>query len=96
MQFTWIIMKEILWMLGIHQSPIYFAWINPTNSIILELWRQPLCLLKMGFLVTYNINEGWKVIELKTGEEWIFFFKLEFRKIIRKLEFWKIILRIEN
>ena len=27
-------------MLGPHQSPIDFAWINPTNSIILELWKK--------------------------------------------------------
>ena len=31
--------QEMLWMLGSHQSPTYFAWINPTNSIVLELWK---------------------------------------------------------
>ena len=34
-------------MLGLHQRPIYFAWINLTNSIILELWKIHSCLLKI-------------------------------------------------
>ena len=42
-----LFLKEMLWMLGPHQSPIYFAWINPTNFIILELWKLPSCLSKI-------------------------------------------------
>ena len=33
-------------MLGPHQSPIYFAWINITNFIILILWKIHSYLLK--------------------------------------------------
>ena len=33
-------------MLGPHQSPFIFAWINITYSIIMELWKIHSCLLK--------------------------------------------------
>ena len=39
--------KKILGMLGFHQRPIYIAWISPTNSIILELWKIHSCLFKI-------------------------------------------------
>ena len=32
--------NKILWMLGLHQSPIYLTLISLTNSIILELWKK--------------------------------------------------------
>ena len=44
-------MKKISLMLGPHQSPIYFAWINPTNSIVLELWELSSCLLKIKEII---------------------------------------------
>ena len=31
---------------GPHQNPIDFAWINPTNSFVLELWKSNSCLFK--------------------------------------------------
>ena len=31
---------------GPYQSPIDFAWINHTNSIVLELWKLLSCLFK--------------------------------------------------
>ena len=34
-------------MLGSYQSPIDFAWINSTNSIILKLWKSYLFLFKI-------------------------------------------------
>ena len=39
--------KKILGMLGFHQRPIYIAWISPTDSIILELWKIHSCLFKI-------------------------------------------------
>ena len=37
--------KTHMW--GPHQNPIDFAWINLTNSIILELWKIHSCLFKI-------------------------------------------------
>ena len=64
-------------MLGPHQSPIYLAWINPTNSIVLELWK---------FILAY-IKSRETEYHLKTRVELqLFERKLVFLKIIWKLE----------
>ena len=47
MHFTWIIFKENIMDVGLHQNPIYFAWIDLTNSSTLELWKMSSCLLKI-------------------------------------------------
>ena len=47
MHFTQIIFKDNIMDVGPHQNPIDFARINPTNSIILELWKFHSCLLKI-------------------------------------------------
>ena len=68
-------LKKISWMLGLNQSPIYFALINLTNPIILELWKIHSCLLKIkkigkkiGFLVTLNPKKWREKNDLKLFE----------------------------
>ena len=43
-------------MLGPHQSPIDFVWINPTNSIILEWWKIHSYLLKIEKIEKKNFK----------------------------------------
>ena len=45
-------------MLGPHQSPIDFVWNNPTNSIILELWKK-----KNPFMLIKKKRENRKLFE---------------------------------
>ena len=73
-------------MLGPHQSPIYIAWINPINSIILELWKLHSCLCK----IKRNKRLFETRMELKTVRE-----ETGFLKFIWKLESWELNLRIE-
>ena len=50
-------------MLGLHQSPIYLAWISLTNSMILELWKKnAFMLIKIEKIENYfKIKENlWK------------------------------------
>ena len=60
-----LFLKEMLWILDHHQNPIYFAWINPTNSIILELWELSSCLLKIKEIIL----KSKKICELKIFEK---------------------------
>ena len=64
-------------MLGPHQSPFIFAWINITGSIILELWKIHLCLLKPKGAVDCFENQS----RIKTIWE-----KIGFLKFIWKLD----------
>ena len=66
-------------------KPVYFAWINVTDSIILELWKIRSCLLK-----SKGAEDRLKTrVELKLFEGkldfWNLFEKLESR---RSLENW--------
>ena len=58
-------------------KPVYFAWLNVTDSIILELWKIYSCLLKLR-----GAEDRLKTrAELKLFER-----KLDFWNIIEKLE----------
>ena len=71
LKFIFILSKTSL-MLGPHQSPIYLAWISPTNSIILELWKKIIhTYLKSRKMENYfKIKENlWKCLpERKCGK----------------------------
>ena len=66
-------------------KPIHFAWINITDSIILELWKIHSCLCK----VKRNKRLFETRMELKTVRE-----KTGFLKFIWKLEYWELNLRV--
>ena len=65
-------------MLGPHQSPIDLAWIDLTNSIILELWK---------FIILAYVKPRGAEDHLKTRAELkLFERKLDFWNLIEKLE----------
>ena len=61
-------------MLGPHQSPIYIAWINLTNSIVPKLWKWHSCLYKIKRKKNYLKNK----VELK-----LFEWKLDFWNLFK-------------
>ena len=65
---------------------------------VLAWEKRATSLLKTGFLVSLNLKERWRVVELKkylkTGVKSKLFKKIESSKIIWKLAFWKLDLKI--
>ena len=61
---------------------------------VLAWEKRATSLLKTGFLVSLNLKERWRVVELKkylkTGVKSKLFKKIESSKIIWKLAFWKL------
>ena len=81
-------------MLGSHQSPFVFAWLNVTDSIILELWKIRSCLLKSrGAEDCLKTIMRLKLFEKKKLDFWNLFEKLEFRRLFKNWNF-KVYLKI--
>ena len=74
-------------MLGPHQSPFIFAWLNITDSIISELWKIRSCLLKSrGAEDCLKTRRELKLFERKS-DFWNLFEKLESRRLFKNWNF---------
>ena len=73
-------------MLGPHQSPIYFTWINITNSIIFGIMKDSFMLKKKIKEYEKIVWKSKKICELKK------YLKngVELKLFERKLEFWNL------
>ena len=81
---------------GLPPKAIYFAWINITNFIILELWKIHSCLLKSrGAEDCLKTRVELKLFESKL-DFWNLFEKLECRWFVWKWGSWELNLRIGN